>query len=783
VKHRLSLLSVGLVLLAAASAAAQQPAAGPRVDFGRQIRPLLSDNCFQCHGPDAKAREADLRLDLREGALRTDKPVIVPGKSGESELWKRVASSDPDTMMPPPTSGRKLTGEQKELIRQWIDSGAAWERHWAFTAPVRPALPAVGQADWPRSAIDQFVLARLAAEKLVPSPAAARHTLIRRLSLDLTGLPPTPEEADAFAAENAPDAYERLVDRLLASPRFGERLVWDWLDAARYADTNGYQGDPTRTQWPWRDWATSALNANQPFDEFTVEQLAGDLLPAPTQSQRIATGFHRNHMINGEGGRIAEESRVDYVQDRVETTGTVWMGLTLNCCRCHDHKFDPIAQREYYELSAYFNSLDETGAGFNPVLTLSTAEDDQRLAGLKRAEREANAALKELEQGQDAEAAKSAKTRADQAKKRREDFERGQTKTMVMSERATPRDTFVLVRGAYDKFADKVTHGVPAALSPPPADAPANRLALARWLVAPEHPLTARVTVNRHWQMLLGTGLVKTTEDFGSQGEPPSHPQLLDWLACEFRDGGWDVKRLLRSSVTSSTYRPSSRVTPALAERDPDNRLLARGPRYRLPSWMIRDQALAIGGLLVERSGGPPVRGYQPEGIWEEATFGKIKYVQDHGAALYRRSLYQFWRRIVGPTVFFDAAARQVCQVKVPRTNTPLHALTTLNDVTYVEAALGLAERVLRLQATDRERIETAFRFCTLRNPTVAETDILLRRLESLRLTYSQDTQAATQLVAVGEWKSDPSIAPAELAAFTGLATLLLNLDETICKE
>src|SRR5262245_42096968 len=390
-------------LLGSAAARAQNAAAQPetRVDFGRQIRPPLSDHCFKCHGPDANAREAELRLDLREGALRSEKPVIVPGKSDQSELWRRVSSSDPDTVMPPPASGRKLSAEQKELIRRWIEGGATWEQHWAFRAPVRPDLPPVKYSDWPASAMDQFILARLEAERLAPSPAATRETLIRRLSLDLNGLPPTPEEAAALAADQAPDATERLVDRLLASPRFGERMVWEWLDAARYADTNGYQGDPTRTMWYWRDWAIAALNANQPFDQFTVEQLAGDLLPSPTQSQLIATGFHRNHMINGEGGRIAEESRVDYVQDRVETTGTVWMGLTFNCCRCHDHKFDPIAQREYYQLSAYFNSIDESGAGFNPTISLSGEGDERRLAELKQAEREANAALRQAENNSD----------------------------------------------------------------------------------------------------------------------------------------------------------------------------------------------------------------------------------------------------------------------------------------------------------------------------------------------------------------------------------------------
>jgi hypothetical protein len=772
------------------------------IDFSQQIRPLLSDHCFQCHGPDAKSREAELRLDERTSALRTEKPVIVPGQSASSELWKRIIAEDPDIVMPPPATGRKLTADQKQLLRRWIDEGAVWGKHWAFAAPQVPAQPAVQHATWPLQTIDTFVLDRLERESLPTAAEASRLTLLRRVTLDLTGLPPTPEAAAHFLADKSPDAYERVVDRLLASPRFGERMVWDWLDAARYADTNGYQGDPTRSMWYWRDWAIAALNQNMPFDQFTVEQLSGYLLPQPSQSQLIATGFHRNHMINGEGGRIAEESRVDYVQDRVETTGTVWLGLTLNCCRCHDHKFDPVSQREYYQLSAFFNSIDETGAGreagglSNPVLVMSTPDQERRLDELRQAERAATAnferhkrdipenilkilaipaadrtpeqsqELAELSPETEAEY-KAAQAKTDAAKKRRDQFEKGLPRTMVMRERSQPRETFVLVRGAYDQKADKVTHGVPSVLPALPADSPPDRMALARWLVAPEHPLTARVTVNRWWQTLFGIGLVRTAEDFGSQGELPSHPELLDWLACELRDRGWDGKRLLRQMVTSATYRQSSRVTSALVQRDPDNRLLARGPRYRLPSWMIRDQALAIGGLLVEQTGGPPVNGYQPEGIWEEATFGKITYEQAHGAALYRRSLYQFWRRIVGPTVFFDVASRQSCQVKVAQTNTPLHALVTLNDVTYVESARGLAERVLSDPASsDSQRIEMAFRACTLRTPTPGELEILLRRLSVLREDYGRDGDAARALITVGDSLPNSKLSPVELAAY-----------------
>jgi mono/diheme cytochrome c family protein len=812
------------------------------VKFSRDVLPILSDNCFSCHGPDANARKADLRLDTKEGALRTENPVIVPGKSAESDLVARITSPDPAEVMPPPKSNRKLTPAQIESLRRWIDEGAVWGKHWAFEPPQRPAVPAIdnrqSRIDNP---IDAFILARLEREGLSLSPQASKETLIRRVTLDLSGLPPTLDEVDAFVADTSPDAYEKVVDRLLASPRFGERMVWEWLDAARYADTNGYQGDPTRTMHFWRDWVIDALNSNMPFDQFTVEQLAGDLLPNPTQAQLVATGFHRNHMINGEGGRIAEESRVDYVQDRVETTGTVWLGLTFNCCRCHDHKFDPFTQREYYQLSAFFNSIEESGSNdagglANPVITLSSPEQLKRIEELKAAEVDTNKRRDEIEkqlrealpewekslttesklpddiraivqkpadQRSDADKKKltefhrdndslfvTAKKQADEAKKSRDGFEKSLPRTMVMRERPQPRDTFILVRGAYDKFADKVTHAVPSVLPPLPSKSPTNRLALARWLVSPDNPLTARVTVNRMWQTFFGMGLVKTAEDFGVQGEKPSHPELLDWLATEFVGDAtpsrhaWDVKHIIRLIVTSATYRQASVVTPTLVARDPENRLLARGARYRWPSWMIRDQSLAIGGLLVEKVGGPPVKGYQPAGIWEEATFGKIGYSQDHGESLYRRSLYQFWRRIVGPTVFFDVAARQTCQVKTARTNTPLHALVTLNDVTYVEAARALAERVLLGPATeDAGRLTEAFRRCTSRPPRPNELAVLTKRLATLRETFSKDESAAKRLIAVGESKPSEKLNHAELAAYTSVATLLLNLDETITKE
>jgi len=1007
--------------LAAVGQAAHAAATGA-VDYSRDIQPILSENCYHCHGPDAKARKAELRLDRKEGVYRTkdDVTVVVPGKSSESEMVERIFSTDLDEVMPTPKSNRKLTDAQKQLIKRWVDEGAPWGEHWAFIAPRRPDVPVIeDKTAVVRNPIDAFVVARLKKEGLAQAPEAPKEKLLRRVTLDLTGVPPSLEEIDAFLADQSPDAYEKVVDRLLASPRYGERMVWPWLEAARYADTNGYQGDPTRAMWYWRDWAIKALNDNVPFDQFTIEQLAGDLLPNPTQAQLIATGFHRNHMINGEGGRIPEESRVEYVMDRTETTGTVWMGLTFNCCRCHDHKFDPLKQAEYYQLSAYFNSIDESGGNdagglANPIISLASPEEQKHIGDLKAAEAEAKRNRDDLEKklrgeqlqweqtmlagtengkprevewrllvpdeifsdqgatlskaadgavlasgkspekddyvvtvktkfgaptafklvaepdesfinkgpgrsdngnfvlteltlqgdgrpvdlsavqadfeqegwpargvfdgnqktgwavmpsfGQshtlvfetrspvgygsnevllsfrlsfqygrqhtlgrfklfattdnpallqpmpdnvravlqkapadrnEKEAAELTKyyldinpllaaagQKMDVAKKAREAGEKALPRTMVMRDRARPRDTFILIKGGYDNPSDKVSAGVPAFLPKLPADALPNRLALAKWLVSPDHPLTARVTVNRYWQMFFGTGFVKTIGDFGVQGEQPSHPELLDWMAREFIGSGWDVKHMTKLIVMSATYRQSSKVPEGMAERDPDNRLLARGPRFRLPSWMLRDQALAAGGLLVEKVGGPPVKGYQPAGVWEDATFGQIRYQQDHGDALYRRSLYLFWRRIVGPTVLFDVATRQNCTVKVALTNTPMHALITLNDVTYTEAARSLATRMLQKGgATDVKRLGYGFRLCTARLPDEAEAGILKHALDELRKQYSADPAAAKKLIAVGESKPPAELDSTELAAHTALASLLLNLDETLTKE
>lgn len=830
--------------------------AAETIDFNRQILPILSDACFHCHGPDPATREAKLRLDQREGIFRTrdEITVVAPGHPEKSELYLRISSKEEDEVMPPRDASRQLKSAEIDLLKRWIATGAPWGTHWAFSPPKRPAVPKVAAlSGWNsvrrvRNPIDAFIIARLEREKLAPSPEASRETLLRRVTLDLTGLPPTPAELDAFLADRQPDAYERVVDRLLASPRYGERWAWDWLDIARYADTNGFQGDPERTMWPWRDWVVNAINANLPYDQFTIEQLAGDLLPNATRDQQLASGFHRNNMFNGEGGRIAEETRVENVFDRVETTATVWLGTTFTCARCHDHKYDPIKQTDYYALYDIFNQMSETGKNqggkIEPVLDLSTDAERERVS---RAGAELESLAKEIEtfelkkfprpNGKSAFDSPVAKAlpgnlpvtlakaqpgrrtidalleaiphfkdtdpdptyaallqRLLDALRSRDEANASVTKVMIMDELPTPRETFVLNKGNYESRTDvKVLGAIPALFRPKPEttagasaaaeDKRINRLDLARWLVSPANPLAARVTVNRAWQAFFGTGIVKTAEDFGVQSEPPSHPELLDWLATEFVARGWDMKALHRLIVTSATYRQSSRVTSALHERDPENRLLARGPRHRLPSWMLRDQALAAAGLLVEKRGGPAVKPYQPAGIWEEATFGKKTYQQDHGDALYRRSLYVFWRRIVGPTTFFDAGVRQTCTVKVARTNTPLHALVTLNDPAFVEAARVLAQGTLVAAGTDAARLNHAFRLVTARMPDVKEKSILLARLKTLREQFTADRSAAGQLASTGEAARPESLDPVEHAAWTALCLLILNLDETLSKE
>jgi hypothetical protein len=788
VTPRLLLLSLAVVALASTKARSNPPA----VRFSRDILPILSQNCFQCHGPDEKARKAKLRLDNRQGALR----VITPGNIAASELFRRISSDDPDERMPPAKTNRVLTGTQKDLLRRWLDEGAEWGKHWAYETPVRPALPHVNRRSWASNPIDHFILARLEKEGLSPSPETAREILIRRVCLDLTGLPPTPREVAAFLADHSPAAYEKLVDRLLASERYGERMALDWLDDARFADTNGYQNDFARTMWPWRDWAIAAYNRNLPYDRFVMEQLAGDMLPGATLQQKIATGFNRNNRTVTEAGSIDEEWRVENAVDRVETTATVFLGLTMGCARCHDHKYDPISQKEFYSFFGFFNSVNEKGVyteqpgNVPPLVHLGAPEDERRLRQLTASLAAADKAARDYQKGDAALFAREARAAADKFRREKAELEKKIPSVMVMEDLPSPRATFVLKRGRYDMpdKNEKVEPGVPACLSPMPAGTPHNRLGLARWLVDPANPLTARVAVNRFWQRYFGTGLVKTTENFGLQGEPPSHPELLDWLAREFIRTGWDMKAMQKLIVMSAAYRQSSKATPELLQRDPENRLLARGARLRLPAEVLRDNALAVSGLLVEKVGGPSVRPYQPAGLWEELAggAGEGPYVQDKGPGLYRRSLYIYRKRTVPhPTMAtFDAPSREVCFVKRARTNTPLQALELLNDVTYVEAARHLAELMLTEGgATSEQQIAFAFRRATAKAPEATELRVLKRGLERYRRTFQNDPEKARQFIRQGDSPANDKLDSAELAAYSAVASVILNLDETITKE
>lgn len=767
---RIAAAVVAMVGLGCGAAAGREPV--EPVDFDRQIRPLLADNCFQCHGPDERARKAKLRLDRREGLLGQ----VAPGRPEASPLLERISSSDPDHRMPPPGSGRSLTPAQIARIRTWISRGARWTRHWALRPITRPAVPsATGLEIRSRNAIDRFVGVRLQQQGLTPSGPSDRGRLVRRVTLDLTGLPPLPRDVDTVVADGGADWFERLVDRLLGSPRFGEHHARHWLDLARYADTDGYQDDEPRVMWRWRDWVIDVVNHNMPFDRFTIEQLAGDLLPGARPEQVLATGFNRNNRTNGEGGSIAEEFRVEYIIDRLDTLSTTWMGLTLACARCHDHKYDPLSQRDFYRLFAFFNNIPEKGTyrrNAPPLLKIPTPVVADELAQLSKS----IDALPESD--------KSRKT----LEIRRTALLKAVPSTMVMRE-GPSRDTFILVRGRYDRHGEKVTAGVPAALPGLNRDLPRNRLGLARWLVDDRHPLTARVAVNRIWQQLFGRGLVETPEDFGAQGSRPSHPALLDWLASEFRDGGWDVKRLLRLIVTSHTYRQSSRVRRVDVQRDPDNRWLARGSRLRLSAEMIRDQALAVSGLLVEQLGGPSVKPYQPAGLWKEIAGGasgayKNGYRADRGVGLYRRSLYTFWRRTIPPPMMatFDAPSREACSVRRGRTNTPLQALALMNDTLFVEAARHLADRVAGA-ATVAGRIDLAFARVLGRRPRAIERQLLMASYRRSHVRFAVHPALGKQLLAVGESKSPD---PGDVAAAAALVTtchVILNLDEAVTRE
>ena len=734
------------------------------LDFARDIRPLLSDACYNCHGPDAKARKDGLRLDDRPAAHSAG--VLTDG-----EMLRRLTTTDPDERMPPPESNRTLTDEQRAKLAQWLRAGAAWpsdDRHWAYVPPKRPPLAKVNDSAWPRNGIDHFILARLESEQLAPSSEADKATLLRRVSFDLTGLPPTVEALDAFLADTSPHAYERAVDRLLDSPRYGEHMALGWLEASRYADTDGYQNDRLRYMWVWRDWVIRAFNDNMPFDRFVTEQMAGDLLPDRDFFTQVATGFNRNHRINSEGGSIPDEWIVEYVADRVETMGTMFLGLTLNCARCHDHKYDPIAQKDFYRLFAFFNGIDEAGLGPNngnspPFIPVpknwpNLSEDEAKFV-----------------------APEPMKIMVVQTSVPRPQPGSPET-VMVMHELAKPRPTFVLNRGQYDQpdKSEQLHPATPPVLGTWNKKWPGDRIGLARWLIDPKHPLTARVTVNRMWQHHFGLGLVKTSENFGVQGEHPSHPALLDWLATEFVRRDWNVKAMHKLIVTSATYRQSS---ARRLERDPENRLLARGPRKRLTPYAIRDTALFTSDLIVGKIGGPSVKPYMPPGIWK--SISNAAYKQDKGDKLYRRGMYTYWRRTLPPPTMmtFNAAAREICTVRNDLTTTPLQALTLLNNKTFVESARFLAERMLRRTDKPSDRVAWAFRSVTSRTPSPAEMDLLLADLKLFEKEFSDDPDSAKKLLKIGERKADANLPPAQLAAYTLIANTLLNLDEAIMQN
>jgi len=1032
------LLAIAIASFAGHTAQAADDSA---IDYNRDIRPILADTCYKCHGPDGNQRQADLRLDVPAVVgqkLEGGHTAIVAGSSATSAVVSRITSRDPDVRMPPADSGKNLTAGQVELITKWIDQGASWQGHWAFQTPTRPTPPAAELPGWRSNPIDSFILARLRNRGLSASPRASREAQIRRVTLDLTGLPPTIRDIDRFLADARPDSYRRLVDRLLGSTRYGEHVGRIWLDAARYGDTHGLHLDNERSIWPYRDWVVDAFNSNMPFDRFTVEQLAGDLLPDPSLSQLVATGFNRCNVTTSEGGAIADEYRFKYGVDRVETTSTVWLGLTMGCAVCHEHKFDPIPQEDFYRFLAYFNSLTERAMDGNallppPSVKVPTAVeradldsqrerigrarsaiaaalpsitytdpgpksdtqppkrrqlvwiDDQTPAGAKlqssgdggpwkwvtgtkprphSGKRSTRRTAKGLGQhfftgakpglqvgkgdtlfawvhidlldppkqimlqfhsgnwehravwGEDriawgksqtgsrrrlgdlpplgewvrlevpvaqvalkpgavidgwaftqfggtvqwdtagivtasqagprlfaslaawsAQLAKSGKSgkhmpaevvaaakvpaekrtpaqaatlkdhflvhacrqtvpmfktqaaEIESAEARIAAINKGLASSLIMKDMPKPRPTFVLKRGQYD-IPDKtrpVQPGVPSALPPLPKDAPVNRLGLARWLIQPDHPLTARVTVNRFWQQFFGTGLVKTSEDFGAQGEWPSHPQLLDWLATEFVRTGWDVKRMQRLIVTSAAYRQSSRFRDDHHRSDPGNRLIWRGPRYRLDAEVLRDAALSVADLLVEQPGGKGVRPYQPSGLWRAVGYSgsnTVQFVQDHGSNLFRRSLYTFWKRTAAPPTMltFDAPSREACSVRRARTNTPLQALLLLNDVQFFECARGLATRILAEGGNDTQRLTRGFRIVTSRRPNALELAILARTLNQHRADYRKNPAAAKKLLAIGEAPQDSGLDVSEHAAWTVLSNLLLNLDETVTK-
>ncbi len=728
------------------------------VDYIFDVKPILSDRCYLCHGPDSGTREAGLRLDIKENAYaaigkKLDRHAIIPGDTINSQMVYRINNPDIEKRMPPQTSNLSLTKYERRVLTKWISQGAVWKDHWSFVPPVKSKVPIITNTKLVSNEIDNFILKKLEEKGLQPSEKASKEKLLRRISFDLTGLPPSIEDINNFLNDDDFNAYEKVIDRLLASLAYGEKMAANWLDIARYADTHGYQDDLERVMWPWRDWVISAFNRNLPYKDFIKWQLAGDLLPDASLEQILATGFNRNHKITQEGGVIDEEYRVEYVLDRANTTSKALLGLTMECAQCHDHKYDPISQKEYYSFYGFFNRVDEKGLiGYDeipePNITITAKEIKEALSFVNMPD------------------------------------SINEAKPMVMRDNKTERKTYILTRGAYDAPTDEVQLAAPEIVAPFEGKYPRNRLGLAEWLFADENSLTARVAVNRMWQQVFGVGIVASSADFGNQGALPSHPELLDWLAITFREEGWDMKKMMKRMVLSNTYQQTSKTNDNLMEIDPFNKWLARASRDKLTAEMIRDNALAVSGLLVDKIGGPSVKPYQPEGIWEETTSGQglTKYFMDTGGNQYRRSLYTFWKRTVPPPAMmtFDAAGRDLCTVERQKTSTPLQALVMLNDPVLIEAAQVLAFNVLKEGElmTDNQRIEYIFRKLTSRTPDAEEKEKLLVFLKDTEQEYND--KKATKIKEL--IKENKSIKAEKLYGLSVMTSLVFNLDEAIVK-
>ncbi len=737
------------------------------VSYNFNIRPILSDKCFACHGPDANKRQAHLRLDVAEAAyapLTETKGAyaIVPGKPEQSELYKRISSQDPTYQMPTPESHLGILNEHEiALFKKWIKQGAKYERHWAFIAPKKSPVPKVKDEKWPKNELDNFILAKMEQKGLSHNEEADKERLLKRLSFDLTGLPPSIQMMDDFLNDNSPNAYEKVVDKLMQNTAYGEKMAQHWLDVARYSDSYGYQDDNIRTQWPWRDWVIHAFNENLPYDKFLTWQIAGDMLPDANKEQVLATGFFRNHKYTEEGGVIPEEYRIEYILDKTKTYGKGIMGITIECAQCHDHKYDPFSQKDYYRLFAFFNNTKEKGyegdvstskPAKNPLMQI-TAEDRQKLMSFIN-------------------------------------YKDTNTLTVsVMGELDTARKTYVLKRGVYDAPSEEVKPtAVAAIMQYDTTKFERNRLGLAKWTIDRNNPLTARVFVNQMWQEIFGRGLVKTSGDFGMQGELPSHPELLDWLAVDFMEHGWDIKRLMKQIVMSATYRQSAKTTDQKQGIDPENVYLSHGPRNRLTAEFARDMVLSSSGLLVRTIGGPSVKPYQPKGLWEAASSGRgvlATYKQDHGDALYRRGMYTFIKLTVPPPsmIVFDASNRDQCEVKRLKTNTPLQALIMLNDPTVLEASRVLAQKLEAEQGSATDKINKAFRLIICRKATDPEMKILQSYYDDQLQEFKQKKLDAEKTLNVGEFQKNDKLEQNSLAALMKTISAIYNMEEAITKS